>query len=343
MKKIIIFSLLCLASVLAGCSESSTSEVGPGEPAGPAEVEEGYVVPSFEISRHYGVTGFNVLGRGYDITTTYADPGQIKEAVVNLDSLNKYYPEAISVGDMDDVSEGFTVQGDSPQDFCMNMGLRAGCISPTSLFAGTLDILGYSVSDLISGQYSMLMYEARFYDQQMRIKASAELLKRYAISLQAAISFRTPEEIIRIYGTHVYTTIYTGNRFQAIYAARPGLPESLLRKYAVHHLKEVFGISVPGSIEQGYVYDRNMCERISFETFGGDFLTNGRGVVVIGSQTNPKIDPFPWKKNSDDRSKMVVIDNGGDLGIPIYELVQDEAKKADLKTAVEKYIRKNTL
>jgi len=188
----------------------------------------------------------------------------------------------------------------------------------------------------ITSKYSYATCYANMYLKHMKLFSTIEVLKNYLTTgFTNAINNYSCDEIIRLYGTHVNTDIYTGGKLTVEYKS---IINSNSKKLVVNSgvsaaVEKVFSLSVENKADLA-LNSSNTSYVCSYKTDGGN---PGASVIgVITDNTSP-ININTWGSTINDDNS-VCIEVGDNSLVPIYEFVTDPVKKAELKTAVENYI-----
>lgn len=149
-------------------------------------------------------------------------------------------------------------------------------------------------------------------------------------------------QIVKYYGTHILLDIYLGGKMDVKFQSET---MSRNREYASRigvktGIKKVFDIDISNDIDIKEA-NKNFNEKLSYRTRGGNPAKGLFGEINL-EQSISKLDVSNWQ-NSLSVDNMVLVDFGKNGLIPIYEIIEDENKKRELKKYVDEYLSENSL
>lgn len=335
MKKILLVFQLIIGIILLNACRTT-------EPDGKESNLKPEAKGSMQL-RSAGDGRYDVLGNGYDVTKEYANANSSGFQVVDIERFKLDQPTRIYE------------ENSNSQEYIEDYGENAVEYSKkiTKKFDASLDIplfskvLGSSFSSnstsfnkydakYIYGSYNLLIKFKRF-----RLNTTVDVLRNYLTpSFLSDLEIKSPEQIVNDYGTHVAIDIYTGAKMDMVFQSETTNEN---REYAARigvktGIKGVFGVE--GSSEVNTTdSNKNFNKKLAYRTRGGD---PSRGLVgeINLDQSTPKINLSNWQ-NSCNPQNAVLVDFGHNGLVPIYELINDPAKREQIKIYVTKYIKDN--
>ncbi|MFZ4725403.1 MAG: MAC/perforin domain-containing protein [Paludibacter sp.] len=154
----------------------------------------------------------------------------------------------------------------------------------------------------------------------------------------------TPEQIISLYGTHVYTEIYTGGKMRFTYKSyvNNSTKESSASYGAKVGVTVATNTNLSLSATTSYTITGSNIfqqESMAFSTIGGTGASPlGTWTPGLGTSTPINFNQWSATVSKTTASSLQLIDVGDNSLMAIYEFVADPIKKAALKTAVDNYI-----
>ena len=155
-------------------------------------------------------------------------------------------------------------------------------------------------------------------------------------SFKRDITLLSAQELVNKYGTHVLTGLKTGAKFDVIYQAEapvenrnPVIMEGL--RYAI---KRTFGLMT------GYLDDVNLTNlnanssaKIYYSSIGGDISK----LKTITINNKLMLNITDWHSSTtEDKERFIGIYNDGLA--PLYSFIDDNVKKAEVKSYLEQYL-----
>lgn len=336
MKK--LFCFIGMACALCACSDTG-SEGGLEKPKDADFYEIKPIADKETVYKAYTWGGTQLVGAGYDATAAYLSLDAIKAPVIDLE---KVPDECFSRGKVY-TSEPVNYAGKDARAFLSDMAYATDLddiplqgSQPIPLFSGTLlDHQAFSSDYHHSSQYSFAYCEQVFTEERWWIgpllEEKYDFLSRQFLD---DVAHATPGEIIEKYGTHVLTDIGLGYRFRGIY--RTSVPTAAsdretVRITLVGALIKMGREGLPlGSAAGGMEEDvaRNMGGQLVVEFNGGD--------PSLLSSRPSKEEITAWRRSlKEENYALTKIIN---QAIPVYEFIEDEAKRRQTKEAVREYL-----
>lgn len=343
MKKRISLLSLCLGLFIAACTDSSGFE-------DLQNFSEKEVMP-----RAAGDGIYDVLGYGYDITSDYLGEASVHQPVLDVEAFirdNKGCFDNPFIGTIEQkVTAGedawsFLQQTISNTNFSGSVAAMGKSDTSKGFFSGSITTGFKSDSKYsYSSKYSFARAEVIKKQRQYLLYTNAETLSRYLSSnFIADLNKYSADEIVRMYGTHVLTKITVGGSYRAYYKSVIVEEANRTEKMktvtagAKYNMKKV-GLDANGSWNTTTITETNKKNSnwtCDIKCLGG--TTSGTTITLSPNQgPTTTINLGAWTQSVDDtHSRLVDVD--WNATYPIYDLVSDPVKKADLKLAVEKYI-----
>ncbi|MBP6610698.1 MAG: hypothetical protein KA206_06360 [Paludibacter sp.] len=300
------------------------------------------------ISKIHGDNEYDVLGFAFDATKEYLDINSpllqvidVEQLKANTDLIITHYPTQTIL----DIQSGH-----NEKDLLVKFNNKFSAKTPLPIngvpFSGTFNS-EITVSNKIVSKYSHAMANVNVYVAHHAImkEASIEILQNYLTTqFKNNIQNMTPEQLISVYGTHVYTDIYTGGsvrfKYKSIitnnnkelsvaYGAKLTLEELLKSSFELSNDTKLDVTSKSEFKDESVIY----------KSRGGATGVSIFGVWTPGTTIQP-INFNQWSSTvkRSEANALQLIDIGDNSLIALYEFVADPAKKAALKTAIENYL-----
>ena len=200
------------------------------------------------------------------------------------------------------------------------------------------------VSDSINSNYAYTYYACTYINLHRSFYPEADNQPYLSSDFKNDIVALTANEIVSKYGTHVITNLFNGTKFEVLYRCKFSSPtngtvcEDLFYNRMKEFMGGIFGI-----------YKENDTNTKHFQT-GEQLIYNSIGSrkkisgIINTTDYNPdsirlNISSIFDKENI--KTQFVTISSDGIL--PIYELINDETKKQEVKLYIEKYITSKTI
>jgi len=281
------------------------------------------------------ITGiYNVLGFGYDATDPYLEYTYSKLQVIDVKKLVKERSYENFIG-KPLANRTTIVAGSDGLDFATEISNKFTGTVPVE--AVTLGIRGDITANYkITSKYSYATCYSNIYMKHMKLYSSQDILNNYLTpGFVIAINTLSCDEIIRRYGTHVYTDIFTGGRLQVDYKSTVNTDNKKLvvNAGASVAVGKVFNLSADNHADLS-LNTSNSSYVCNYKTDGGD---PGHSCIGVITDATVPVNINTWS-NTVNESNSVLIEIGDKSLIPIYEFITDATKKAELKTAVNNYV-----
>ena len=296
-----------------------------------------------------GDNKYDALGFSFDATGEYLDKMSTILPVIDVEALQANTGLVISD---DPVHTVLTIEAGSDAKTLLlkyNRKFSVGGAIPIEgiPFTGSLssEING---SSTVAAKYSYAMANMNAYISHHAIKkyTDVSILQNYLTqSFKNDLLTKTPEQIVSMYGTHVYTDIYTGGSLRFKYKSniKNSTKESSVAYGATLGIGKATGTNLSVSSSTAITVTDNsvyQLQNMSYESVGGD-----GGASILGSWspdagTTPTINFNQWSSTvkKTNPNSLQLIDVGDQSLMAIYEFVADPAKRAAIKAAVDNHI-----
>lgn len=295
--------------------------------------------------------GKDYLGSGYDVTGAYLSNGCLRENVIDLSSVGDdelvklavYSGTGSLVSGVDKawgflnglrVAQGFTLEGE-PGDVYF-----AGTFTDNPLFKDASER---------GDDYSFLMYMDRFTVYIQRLHMPIHPSNRYYVpeltdAFKQALAEESAERIVERFGTHVLIQARMGINILSLY--RSGLKantnnEDRFEASMFRRMNEVYQPIFWG------ITDRKATKggALSVQCHGGNDrqLSTDLARFPLPFEVSSAAIANWWSTLDNDYSNLSLTLLQGDDLIPIYKLIPDEAKRAEVQRAVKSYIHSHQL
>lgn len=340
---------ICIALTafsLVSCSSNNEDIADNNDPTNKGEV----AVPEEEtitnLSADLPLDAKVYLGSGYDITGAYLSNDCLRENVIDL---NKMEPDEMtsivaSSGTGSLVSgigyswtfldglrraQGFTLEGE-PGDVYF-----AGTLTNNPLFKDSKER---------GNNYSFMMYMDRYtvYEQKLLIPTERYIDRILTDEFKQALENESAERIVERFGTHVLKRALMGMNILSLY--RSGLKENT-------NDEDRFLCSMFRRMNEVYnpVYWKIVDSKatkggaLSIQCHGGNTqrLSADFAKLMLTTDESFKAITEWWNQSNDEHLSLALL--CGDDVVPIYKLITDKTKSAEVQRAVKTYIHNHQL
>lgn len=316
---------------------------------------------------------WDVLGYGIDVTKDMLDINSMSDAsIINMHQFANDFrdigdPEkkkvnGIDVNNVTESSEDLFF-GSSAYDYAKEISKKKsfdinGNASVPTGDTSTLNFTGSfrkNSSDknttAYSSRFSYASYE--FWQRVKRIRftgdVSTSMLIQYLTpQFKTNLTTLSADSLVKRYGTHVLLDISIGGRLRVNYSGEVNAESSQEQKSSAAKvglgisLLKVFGVNInsdKSKEEITKISNETRSKQYTGKYYGG---TNGGKSINIDKDGNSSenINFANWQQSITDRNA-ALIEVG--KAIYIYDLITDPTKKAQVKTAVEKYIKERQI
>ena len=345
-RSILVMTVAALS--LASCNSNNDSEpIVPKEDENPQNqpvIEEKSIT---DLSAEMPQTGKVYLGSGYDVTGPYLSNACLRENVVDLnkldgDAITKLVArsgEGSLVSGVDNawgflnglrVAEGFKLEGE-PGDVYF-----AGTFTDNPLFKEPSER---------GDDYYFLMYMDRYTFYIHKFLVPNKNIERILTDeFKKALAEETPERIVERFGTHVLKRAMMGLNILSFY--RSGLKVNAIdadrfTRSMFRRMTEVYNPIFWGVKEE----DATKGGALSVQFHGGNTKRLSAELSVLPTTTSESATAVSdwWNATDIDSANLSLTLLTGDDLVPIYQLISDETKRAEVQRAVKAYIHSHQL
>ena len=314
---------------------------------------------SIETQKHLKSYGeHELLGYSWDITEDYSGlnyditpPLRVIDIdAFKLDHKNKYYSETPGGGNNN------CFAGATSLDLLNEMKVKTKADV-------CLDIMGIKLFQPFSANFSLTSEQDTKYElstkysfgkadvykrlQRLRIDYDdSELFKKYVYpDFYDALNRLTPDDFVKKYGTHILTDVTMGGRLIFNYKSTIIEESSYERKKKIveaglRFTVKSFGADLKGSYEEEEINQlktKNSTWETTIEYVGGAHSGISQKYTTEKGLTETEFSQKEWEM-SVTKDNCALTDINWTKAIPIYDLISDPTKKAQIKTAVINYI-----
>ncbi|MPS66447.1 MAC/perforin domain-containing protein [Chryseobacterium sp.] len=331
MKKLFFLSYCSMFMALAiSCSTTDDDIVNQEN----TENWEHIQLPNTESSKTLGV--YNALGYGYNVLGEYASENSVASPIIDIEKFKTEESPRLSKENI--LSQEYKEDyGEDAAAFSKIISGRVSATEKLKVFGQTIPFSSAVLSNkkydpaYIYGSYNLIIKQKRF-----RLNATPELLSNYLTSsFIKDIEEKTPEQIVKDYGTHVAVDVYIGSALNMIFQAkttnanRENAARIGVKKYITGNSNDIDAIEAAKNYEK----------KLYYQTRGGDKTLAMAGIFNLEKIT-PSINHSSWQSTST-KENSVLVDFGNNGLIAIYDLVKNPVKKAELKSYIDQYLTDN--
>jgi hypothetical protein len=286
----------------------------------------------------YGDGMYDLLGHGTDVTIDYAATHEAsKSLVIYIDRLAEDHPEYIKAEYTPNYEYYYSNYSANAIDYLEKLTVEQGlpANNPVSSMALSKNFYNALINN---GRFnSAFVYSSYDYinvKKSFAIETPISVLVNYTTNpFNYYINNHSPKEIVRRFGTHLLAKIRVGGRMNSTYQSETCNPD---RAYASKVGIKMFTDRIEGieHIEDVDVnlISKNFNSHRRIGTRGGSRVTYWEGGKLITEE---------WINSINDENCICVDLWGDDSLIPIYELIADPVKKAEIKEYVDNYLKEN--
>ncbi|WEK68440.1 MAG: MAC/perforin domain-containing protein [Candidatus Chryseobacterium colombiense] len=328
MKKLLFLSSSVMLMALATSCSATNDDIINQENN---ESWEHIKLPNNESSKPLGA--YNALGYGYNVLGEYASENSVALPIIDIEKFKTEESQRLSEENI--LSQEYKEDyGEDAAAFSKTISGRVSATEKLKVFGETIPfssaILNNKKYDAayIYGSYNLIIKQKRF-----RLNATPELLSNYlTANFVKDLEEKTPEQIIKDYGTHVAVDVYIGSALNMIFQAkttnsnRENAARIGVKKYITGNSNDIDVIEAAKNYEK----------KLYYKTRGGDKTLAMVGIFNLEKIT-PSINHSNWQSTST-KENSVLVDFGNNGLIAIYDLVRNPVKKAELKSYTDQYL-----
>lgn len=296
---------------------------------------------------------YHSLGVSYDITDEYLGIDATRALVVDIDAFlkdnpNSYLSNTTTVGE-NEVRAGATAKDFSEEitKKIKNTNALSGIASwfPTGKLTYESET---TTKNTYSSKYSYAQVNLNKRIKRVALNATPILLQKYLYpEFIRDLDLYSPDEFVKVYGTHVLLDITLGGRLQFSYRSEIFHQTNTVEKKKIVEagiggiLKKLVPFDL--SIKSEYINNTTYAEKngnweMKVKYIGGE--TSGMGNISFDSEAGTPslgLNPSQWENSVNDKNS-AIVDVDWNKTYPIFEFIADPTKKAQIKAAVQKYI-----
>lgn len=358
--KIRILFLSCLLLCLAGCSDDEN--IGPDKPQEQEEVEINQMEAFIPLKSKSSSNKTDLLGKGYDFTGSYLNDTSTKKAVIDVEKYLTDHPGSLKLDGATQSSDYFIAGADAWEytkklTNISNDNYWNPISDSISAFSGFIldNEMLYKEAEENLNDFSFASTHYYHHTYYHGLNALPMLLYDYLTEeFKIDLASLAAEKIIEKYGTHVIRAYTTGLRLDLIYRSKVNRHITSDFEYSDYSIEEFVKAGLRHTINQTGNWingelnppsdddvKRNGVPILYIENHGGDNSLIPSGVYNL-QKGYPKIDINEWLKSGTTENS-AFVDLQLENTFPIYELIADEAKKAELKEATDTYIKERQI
>lgn len=277
---------------------------------------------------------YNFLGYGYDVTQRYNHQSAVRASMLDVPTLiaeNAYiYDNPRST---EFYSKNFVAE---------NAAALAKKLSETLEATDGLKVFGKTIEqafpspDPFNSKYVYGLHTIVFIRERMKIYYE-DVPGRYLLkSFTEDVKKLKAEELVKKYGTHMIIRLRVGSTFNVLYQSEVNYNVDRLNAMKIGYsyaLRKAFGIWQVASWENNLkALNENSAVKLYFYAMGGDVSK----LKIEKTPEGPRVDINEWNKSTDDNYKFIGLQANGLF--PLYELIDNTAKRIEIKEYIKKYI-----
>jgi len=279
-----------------------------------------------------GDTLTSVLGYGYD-ATGICDTLSVRAKILNLNQSGELVTGKFFTGGTELLS------GYNYSDFLSNLDKY-----PNKLSESKIAILSH-IRSLLKLAYKSdsidLNSAYAYYSQRYLYSGSHYYINYQKLDSEITSNFKSdskilsPEKIVQKYGTHVLTDAVIGTKLEVLYTCNlnsfnaEGVEQGLYKR-----MNQYFGIISGTTKSENYTLKN---EQLIYNSIGSKIKLFG---LINATDYNPDNIYFNSDSIFGNNLKYQFISIRTDGLVPIYDLIQDPAKKLELKNYIDFYVIK---
>jgi hypothetical protein len=283
-----------------------------------------------------GSSKFNLIGYGYDIIGKYADTSSVKAPAVNIEAYAAAQPDRVSIGRT--TSGGaWSMYAKDAEDFAYKISSKLKESKGMMLFKHTITD-AFPGQDALSNKYIYAQYEYAMTWKTIRTDIVDARVKDYLTpGFRNDVQSLTPENLVKKYGTHILSGVTLGAKFNVYYQAKSAGSDKLHSSIVgfTYALKQVFGV-MSGFLDPLKPADINAISepKLVYEAIGGDPSKVKR--IVADGKTQIRFNEWVSTCTEDKALFTNIVSM-----VPLYELIGNPTKKAEIKDYITSYIEQN--
>jgi hypothetical protein len=330
--------LLAALWVLASCKKPNAPDPETTAPETVKEMNFQVTGPKAASSApvQQGSSKFNFIGYGYNVTGKYADTSSVKMPAINIDAYAAAYPNRV---DLSHTTSGGaeSMYAKDAEDYSYKISSKLNESKGMRLFKHTITD-AFPGQDALSDKYIYAQYVVAITWKTIRTNWGDAGVKDYLTpEFKSDVQNLTPENLVKKYGTHILSGVTLGEKFNVYYQAKSTANDKLHSSIVgfTYALKQVFGAAssyydVLKPAEINAVSE----PKLVYEVIGGDPSKINHN--VINGKTQVKFSDWVSTCTEDKALFTGVVSMS-----PLYMLIDDPAKKAEVRDYITSYIEQN--
>ena len=292
------------------------------------------------------------LGTSYDITYDYLDIDATKFPVIDIDAFLKDNPNSYI---QNPTTHGRIIisAGADAEEYSHSIATNYEISSNLKLFVSWNNKFK---SDLLtrheySSKYSYARGDVTKRIKRIYLNATPEILQNYLYpEFIRDLSTKTPDEFVKMYGTHVLLDISIGGRIQfnyrsTIFETSNKVDKKNIVESGVKFTIGKFGADMSNSYTQQEIItsnQKNATWNAEIEFFGGENSGTTFSYNTESSITGSTFNLSSWENSVNDKNATIIQINW-DMAFPIYDFIANQTKRTAIKAAVERYLKNETI
>lgn len=278
---------------------------------------------------------YNFLGFGYDVTDKFNDEASVRANVVDVAAFDASGSYKINIARGTEggwttiyANDAIDLSGKFSDTYKPTKGLNVFGNTIQKIFPGTVA----TDKKYIYGYYSNYMVWKRYefyYDGRVNGFLTA--------GFKRDITLLSAQELVRKYGTHVLGGVQLGSKFDVVYQAVAAEEnrETIVREGLRYALERTFGL-MTGYLDNVNLVNlnANSSARIYYSSIGGDSRTLKMETI---KNNRLFLNITDWRSTTtEDNARFIGVFR--DNLIPLDALIDDNVKKAAVKSYLEQYL-----
>lgn len=332
-KNLYVLVLLVLLYSCKKTAENTTVEVPVTDKV--SEISVTGPRNSNSISVVQGDPTYNFLGYGYDITGKYADTSSVRSVAINIPEYIVHNPGRFDYA-RNITSSAQVIMAANAEDFSRQLSTRLNESNGMKYFKGSITssfpTQGSLSKKYMYGNYTYFMTYKMLKMDVVNIIATNYLTPGFSTDIQGL----SAAALVAKYGTHILAQIMLGAKFNVTYQAETSASNfsEVSKAGFTYAMKKVFGLST------GVVDPINMTDLQSISTAKIVYEGIGSDITKLSIDSTSKtttVNISKWSEGSTDKNiKFIdILQNGL---VPLYDLINDPLKKAEVKKYITQYL-----
>lgn len=331
--KIFLFYLALIAT-LVSCTKNQDENPFPVENLS-ADIDLDVKGATLEVKPLYPPSDvYNFLGYGYDVTDKFVDEVSIRASVFNVAAYAATGTNRINMPRSTE-SSWKNVIGKDAANLSERLSNTFEATRGFKVFGNTIQS-SFPTRNFTNSNYVYAYYSYYMSRKGFEFYYEPALNDFITDNFRADITKLNAEHLVKKYGTHVLRDIKVGAKFDVVYQANAaeGDKENISMEGQRYALKKTFGL-MSGYLDPVNLknLNANISAKIYFSSTGGDInklkteTINNRLVLNISNWVS---------STTEEKARFMSIASDG--LVPLYNFINDNNKKAEVKQYIEQYI-----